>query len=183
MVELFGVVRDAAAGAAQSEGRTHDDGIADALGEVDGVFGALDNFGGNGRLADGAHGVFKGLSVLGHVDGVDVGAQKPHAVFVQKALFGQLHGQIEAGLAAQGGKNAVGLFFDDDPLDDIQGQRFDVDFVGHGLVGHDGGGIGIDEHHIEPRRAQGLAGLGAGVIKFRRLSDDDGAGADDEYFF
>ena len=34
-----------------------------------------------------------------------------------------------------------------------------------------------------PSDLQGAAGLGAGIVKLRRLADDDGAGADDQHLF
>ena len=54
--------------------------------------------------------------------------------------------------------------------------------VGDALVGHDGGGVGIDQHGFDAFLAEGFAGLGAGVVKFGGLADDDGAGAYDQYF-
>ena len=54
--------------------------------------------------------------------------------------------------------------------------------VGDALVGHDGGGVGIDQHGFDAFLAEGFAGLGAGVVKFGGLTDDDGAGAYDQYF-
>ena len=53
--------------------------------------------------------------------------------------------------------------------------------VGHGLICHDGGGVGVDEDDLNPLLLEGAAGLGAGVVKLGRLTDDDGAGADDQY--
>ena len=47
-------------------------------------------------------------------------------------------------------------------------------------IGHDGGGIGIDQHHPVAFLAQRLAGLGAGIVEFAGLADDDGSRADDQ---
>ena len=47
-------------------------------------------------------------------------------------------------------------------------------------VGHDGGRIEIDEDDAEAFLLEGFAGLGAGIIKFAGLADDDRAGADNE---
>ena len=64
----------------------------------------------------------------------------------------------------------------------VQGQRFDIDVVGHGVVGHDGGGVGVDQDDLQALLLQRAAGLGARVVKFGGLTDDDRAGADDHDF-
>ena len=56
-------------------------------------------------------------------------------------------------------------------------QRLDIHVVGDVLVGHDGGGVGVDQHHLHALLLQGAAGLGAGVVELGGLADDDGAGA------
>ena len=50
------------------------------------------------------------------------------------------------------------------------------------LVGHDGGRVGVDEHDIDAFIAQHAAGLGAGVVKLGRLTNDNRTGADHEHF-
>ena len=44
-----------------------------------------------------------------------------------------------------------------------------MDFFGHGLFRHHGGGVGIDQHHLQVFFFQRPAGLGAGVVEFRRM--------------
>ena len=68
------------------------------------------------------------------------------------------------------------------PLDHLDGQRLDVDDVGHAVVGHDRGRIGVDQDRLDALLAQRAAGLGAGVVELGRLADDDRAGADDQHF-
>lgn len=62
----------------------------------------------------------------------------------------------------------------------MQVDRLDVGAIGDGRVGHDGGGVAVEEHNAEAVGAEGLAGLCAGVIELAGLTDNDGAGADDE---
>ena len=76
-----------------------------------------------------------------------------------------------------------GLFLLDDALDGGQVQGLDIDFIRHGLVGHNGGGVGVDQHDLDAILPQGAAGLGAGVVEFRGLADDNGARADNQYLF
>ncbi len=68
----------------------------------------------------------------------------------------------------------------DDLLHRLPGDRLDVGGVGHHRIGHDGRWIGVDQNDPEAFLAQGLAGLGAGIVEFAGLADDDGACADDQ---
>ena len=68
----------------------------------------------------------------------------------------------------------------DDPLDELRRDRLDIGGVGHLRVGHDGGGVRIDQDDPVAFRLQRLAGLNPGIVELARLADDDRAGADDE---
>ena len=57
----------------------------------------------------------------------------------------------------------------------VAGQRLDVGAVGHLRIGHDGGRIGVGQHHLVAFRLERLAGLRAGVVELGRLADDDRA--------
>ena len=173
----------AAAGAAHRESRAHNDRVADGGGVFDGVLQLLDDLGRHDGLVQLFHRVLEQLAVLGAVDGVGAAGQQAHAAAAQKTGAGQLHRKVEAHLAAEVGQDGVGLFFFDDALDNGGGQRFDVDMVGNIGVGHDGGGVGVDEHRLDALAFQRAAGLRAGVVELRRLADDDGAGADDHDLF
>ena len=180
-LQLLGVVGRAAAGAAQSESWPDDDRIADPLRHRQSALHGLRDVGGDDRLADLRHGLLEELPVLRPGDDRRVGAQQPDALGLQEALLVQLHGQGQARLAPQARQDGVGLLLPDDALDGLHRQGLQVDLIRHGLVRHDGGGVGVAQHHIDPRLLQDAAGLGAGVVELRRLADDDGAGADDQY--
>ena len=104
-------------------------------------------------------------------------------VGLEKALPVQLHRQRQARLAAQPRQHAVGLFLFDDVLHGLDRQRLQVDLVRQRLVGHDRGGVRVHQHHVYAGLLQHPAGLGPGVVKLRRLPDDDGAGADHQNLF
>ncbi len=176
--ELLLVVGDAAARAAQGIGGPDDDRIADAPGGRQGGGQVLRDFGGDAGLADGLHGVPELLAVLRPLDGLDGGAQQTDAVLAQGAIPGQLHRERQPGLAAEPRQQAVRPFLFDDAADGFGVQGLQVDFVRQVLVGHDGGGVGIDQHRVDALRPQHPAGLGAGIVKFGRLADYDRAGAD-----
>ena len=181
--ELLFAVGHAAAGAAKGKGRADDHRVADAVSHRQSILQRFGNVRGDGGLADGGHGVLKELAILGLVDGLGVGAQEAHAVSLQEALLAQLHGDGEPHLAAEPGEHAVGLLLFDDALDGLGREGLQVDLVGQGAVGHDGGGVGVDQHHVQSGVLQDTAGLGAGIVKLGGLADDDGTRADDQYLF
>ena len=173
----------AAAGAAQRKGRADDHRVADAVGHRQRVLHRFGNVRGNHRLADLRHGFLEKFPVLGTGNGFRIRSQQTDALLGKKSLLIQLHGQRQAGLAAQPCQNGVGLLLFDDPLDGFRGQRLQIDLVRHGLIGHDGGGVGVAQHHVHAGFLQNAAGLRAGIVELGGLSDDNGAGADDENFF
>ena len=105
---------DAAAGAAERE-RGADDrrqpdggerlvrgGVARRLGR------ALDDEARRIRLADPVEQVAEGLAVLGHPDRLERRAEQPDRVAVEDAGVGHRGGQVQRGLAAEPGQQAVG---------------------------------------------------------------------------
>ena len=188
--QLFAVVGDAAAGAAEGEAGADEDGEAELAGEVEAVAQVVDQRGARHVEADADHGVFEEEAVFGLLDGFELGADELDVVAVEDAGVGEIDGEVEGGLAADGGQEGelagggIGgehFGFDaDDLLDVLAGERLDVGAVGQLGVGHDGGGVGVDEDDLVALLLEGLAGLGAGVVELGGLADDDGAGADDE---
>jgi hypothetical protein len=116
------------------------------------------------------------------LDSIELRANQFDAVFIENAGFGELDGEVQAGLAADGRKEGVGSLRCDDCFEIFLRERLDVGAVGDFGIGHDRRGIGIDEDDFVALAAQGLAGLRAGIIEFAGLADDDGAGADDHDF-
>ena len=171
-----------AAGAAQGVGRPQDDGIAQVPRRGQDLFHGVAGAAFQHRLADFPHEFPEEVPVLCAADGLQGRAQEPDVVLFQHAGLGQGHGQVEAGLAAQGGEQAVGPFPRDDVLQHLHGEGFHVDHIRDGLIGHDGGGVGIHQDDFHAFLTQGPAGLGAGVIKLRGLPDDNGSGTNDQDF-
>ena len=181
-LELLLGVGDAAARSAQGVGRPDHQGEA-GFGLVrlrfrHGGHGAI----GRHRLADVSEKLPEKVPVFRFADGFQRGAQQPNLITIQHAGVGQVHGQVQAGLPAQGGQDSVGPLRGDNAFQHRNGERFDVHPVGDIPVGHNGGRIGVDQHHRDALFAEGLARLGAGVVELGGLADDDGAGADDEDF-
>ena len=90
---------------------------------------------------------------------------------------------MSACLAAYGGQYRVRTFARDDRLEILQRQRLNVSAMGELGVGHDGGGIRVHQHHFVSFGTQRFASLGARIVEFAGLADDDGAGADNQDFF
>ncbi len=178
--EFLHVVGDAGAGAAEGEGGADDAGEAGDFDDFAGLGHGVGEAGVGDLQADGFHDLFEEFAVFAAVDGLAGGADHLDAEAVEDAGVGEGNGDVEAGLAAEGGEEGVGAFSFDDFGDGLGGDRFDIGAVGHFGVGHDGGGVGVDEDDAVAFLLEGLAGLGAGVVEFAALSDDDGAGADDE---
>ncbi len=177
---------DAATGSAHRESRPDDRRQADLREcRVGGgvallVRLAFDDVAGRIRLADSVEEVAEQLAVLGHLDRLERRADQPDVVLVQDAGLSQGHGQVEPGLAAQAGEEPLRPLFGDDSLDGLDGERLEVDGIGHFRVGHDRGRIGVDQdrpHALGPQRP---AGLCARVVELGRLPDDHGATADDQ---
>jgi len=182
ILQVLQVVSDAAAGAPQGEAGADDDRVADGRGRDHGFVQGADNGAPGHPQADLGHGVPEQFPVFSFFDDLGVGADHLHPQPLQDTGFGYGDGAVETGLAAQGGEQRVGALPLDDLADHLRGDGLDVGAVGHLRVGHDGGGVGVDEDHLKALFPEGLAGLGAGIVEFAGLGDDDGPGADDEYF-
>ena len=181
--QLLRCIGHSAPSASKSEGRTDDHGIADCFPNLQRPFYIMGNVGGNHRLTDLGHRFLEQLPVLGLINGVGIGAEQCDPVLFKKALVRQLHGNGQTRLPPKPCKKAVRLFLFDNSFHRFLGQRLQIDLIGQGAVGHDRCRVGIDQHHIDSGLLQNTAGLCARIVKFCRLSDHNGTGADDHYFF
>ena len=101
----------------------------------------------------------------------------------QKALFCKLHGKRQPRLSAQSGQKTVRLFFFNDPLYSIERQRFNIDFISHSAVGHNGRRVGVYQHNLKTLFLKCAAGLCACIVKFNGLADYNRTGTDNQYLF
>jgi len=132
------------------------------------------------RLFDLAHERTELLAVFGLSNRGKRSAQELDVVLLQDSRVAKLGGQIQASLSAKRRKESVGLFSVDDALTEVDVEGFDVESVGHSRVGHDGGGVGVDQDNFMTLFLEALAGLSSRIIELRRLTDDDGTGADNK---
>ena len=178
---LLRVVGDAATAATEGEGRA-DDARKAADGGTHGV--RLLQAGGNARganlHADALHRLFEQQAVFRFLNRLQIGADQLDAVALQRAVLRQSDGEIEGGLAPHGGQQGVGALLFDHPGHHLGGERLHVGAIGHVRIGHDRGGVGIHQHHLESVGAERFAGLSSGVIKLAGLSDHNRAGSQEQ---
>ena len=178
--ELGLVVGDAAAGAAEREGRPDDGRQADVIERLKRGRQGLDVVRARRLQADAMHRLAKPLAVLGLVDGIRGGADHLDVELGQHAHLAQRQRAIEGGLPAHGRQQRVRAFLLDDLGDDLGGDRLDIGRIGEVGVGHDRGRVRIHQHDPITLRLQGLAGLRARIVELAGLADHDRAGADDQ---
>jgi len=133
------------------------------------------------------HRLAEQLAVFRLVDRRGRGADQLDLVLLQNAALAQAEGGVECGLPAhrrQQGEDFSGRNVDalalDDLLQELRRDRFDIGGVRQSRVGHDRGRVGIHQDDAVALGAQRLAGLGARIVEFASLTDDDGSGADDQ---
>src|SRR5208282_6072393 len=112
--EFLAVVSDTAAGAAEGEGGTDNDGVAEGVGDQLRGSRVADDFRARNVQPDAAAGVFELQAVFRNLDGAEGGADEFYTVAVEDAGFGEFDGEIQAGLAADGGEKSVRAFGLDD---------------------------------------------------------------------
>ena len=181
--QLFAVIGDAAAGAAQGKSGPDDERETADLGcDALGIGGRAGDPRAGHVQSDPDHCFLEELTIFALGDGERAGADQLHVVPNERAVAVQLHGGIERGLAAHRGQDRVRFFPFQNRLDDSGVDRLDVSAIGEFRIGHDRGRVGIDEHDLVAFLAQRLAGLHPGIIKLAALPDNDWARADEEDF-
>jgi hypothetical protein len=130
--------------------------------------------------AGGPHGVAEHLAVLGAPDRLDVGTDQLHAVALEHARGGQLDGQVERRLPAEGRQQRVGALGRDHGLDRLPVEGLHVGAVGDRGVGHDRGRVRVDQHHPVALGGQRARALGARVVELAGLADHDRPAAEDQ---
>ena len=121
------------------------------------------------------------LSILGLVYRLAARPDEFDFVGVQHSLTYQVERAVEPGLAAHRRQQRVRTLLRDDSGDHLPVHRLDVRGIGKPGIGHDGGRIGVHQHHPEAFFGERLARLHSGVVELAGLADDDRPGPDDQY--
>ena len=169
---------DPAPGPPQGAGRSDNQRQAQGLAYGVGFLKRVDTAAPGQIQPDALHGRLEQIAIFGFLDGRQLGPDEFHAVAVENAGFGQVNGQIQTGLAANGRQQGVRTFPFNNFFKDGPGQRFDIGPVRKIRVGHNRGRIRVDQNDAVALLFERLAGLGARVIEFARLANHNGAGAD-----
>ncbi len=104
--QLLAVVGDAAARAAEREAGTDEHRETELAGVVEAVAKIVDERGTRDFEADANHRVLEEQTVFGLLDGFELGADQLDVVAVENAGVGQIDGEVEGGLAADGGQQS-----------------------------------------------------------------------------
>ena len=179
LLQILHVVGHAAARASQRKRRAHNKWKRQHIAQTAHVVHRAGNAAGGYAQADVLHGLTEKLTAFGLFDDIRPRADEFHAAFLQHAKAGKPQGRVQRRLAAQRGQQGVRAFLADNGRERFGFDRLHIGGVGHMRISHDGGGIGVDQHHLVAFLFQGLDGLGAGIVEFAALPDDDGPGPDD----
>ena len=174
-IELVTVVSDRRTAAAHRKARPDYAGAADIIQHPARVVDRADCLAATDGKPDLGHRLLELLAAFRFGDRDGIGPDHLAVVFLQHALFIQLHREIQRRLATQRRQQRIGPLFLDDLRHDLPFQRLDVGPVGHVRIGHDRRGIRIHQDDFVALLAQRLAGLRAGVVKLAGLADDDRA--------
>src|SRR6185503_11337457 len=180
VLEFLRRIGEVPAAASESARSANDDGKAQSLLNAHGIAHAACIAAARQVEADAAHCLFEQIAVFGFFYRFDLGADHFDAIALEYALFGEIDGEVERRLSAEGRQNRVGPFLGDYFFDDVGRDRFDVGARGELRIGHDRRGIGVDENDPITLFFEGLQRLGAGVVELASLPDDDRARADEK---
>ena len=126
------------------------------------------------------HRVLELEAVFGLVNRLGRSANQLHLVFIKHAVVPQIERAVERGLPAHSRQDRIRALFGDDFFHRLPGDGLDVGDIGRVRVGHDGGGVAVDQDDFVALLAQSLAGLHARIVKLARLPNDDGPSPDDQ---
>ena len=167
-------------GAPEGEARPDDGGKADRVEGGARLRLAVDGHPAGAFEADAFHCVAELLAVLRLVDRLEGRPDELRAEALQHPGGRERARRVERGLAAHGGKQGIGALALDHARHHLRRDRFHVGRVREPRIGHDRRRVGVHQDHPEALVLERLDGLGAGIVELAGLSDDDGAGPDDQ---
>ena len=159
VAQFFFIVGKAAAGAAECIRRSDNQRVTLPVTESDCFLNAVNDDTLRNRLMDFLHQGPEHLPVFSLVDGLQIGAEDLHPEFIQDPVIVQIDDQVQAGLPAQRSKDGVRTFLENNPFGGFKRQRFDIDPVRNGRIGHNRGRIGVDQDNFVALLTQSCTGL------------------------
>src|SRR5215216_3926557 len=145
--------------AAQGEAGPDDKWEADICCQFLGFGEAADRAAGGYVQADSSHGLGEELAVFGFTDRRDGRSEELDACLVEDALLVEFDGEVESGLASQGGEQRVGALAAQYLGDSFGRQGLDVGCVRDLRVGHYGRRVSVSEAYPITLPSHGLGSL------------------------
>ncbi len=99
-------------------------------------------------FTDTLHGLLEEFTVLSVLNGLERRAQQFYAELLEDAHLSKLAGDIKAGLATYACNDTIGSLFFNDLSHGPGVKRFYIDSICHFRICHNGGRVGVDEHHL-----------------------------------
>ena len=181
-IQLFFVVAESGAETAERVGGTEDDGIAETCGSIACLLDGFASLAADGFDTDFVEFFHEEFTVFGVHDGLNGRAEHLKSVFFKHSVSEEFHAAVQRGLSAEGKHDALRFFLFNDTLDEIGGDRKEVDVVSHSFGGLHGGDVGIDEDGFDAFFLESLEGLGTGIVKLSCLANFQSAGTKQQNF-
>ena len=176
--EVIYLLGDAGTRSPEDEARADNDRPTNLFGDHESLIGRMREARLGNREADVGHRGLEEFAILGGVDGLGPRADDLDTQSLGHAAANEFHGEIERGLAAQGGQQRVGALTLENVSQHVGVERFDVGDVGGSRIGHNRRRIRVHENDLEAIVAQHLTGLGPGVIELTGLTNHERARTD-----
>ena len=172
-LQLVNVVDHTAAGAAHCISRTENYRIFELFSYLYSLVNAVSYLASGHTDAELTHSVFELDTVLTTLDSIHLYTNDLNAVLFKYTGLIQLRAEVESGLSAEVRQECVRTLLVDYLGKSVKIQRLDVCDISNIGVRHDSCGVRIHENNLISQLTEGLAGLGAGIVEFAGLSDDD----------
>ena len=112
-------------------------------------------------------------AVFGNTNGFAFSANHLDSAFGKHSRIIECQREIQGSLPADSWQQRVWSFLANDGADGFDGEWFDVSNVCRFRVGHDRGGIGVDQYNFIAFLTQSLARLRSGIVKLAGLSNNN----------
>ena len=181
--QFFYVINQTAAGTTHSISRAQNNRIAQFIGNCQSFIYRIGNLASCHFDPQTVHCFLEFDTVFTAFNGVHLHTNDLYIIFFQNACFCQFRTQIQTGLTPQIGKQSIRSFLCNNLFQSIYIQRFDISHICNFRVCHDGCRVGIYQNDFITEITQSFACLSAGIVKFTGLTNDNGTGTDNQYFF
>ena len=182
-IKFFFVSCNTAASTTQSISRSDDKWEANFISKFLSCTNCLNDCTFRNRLIDFLHCFFEKFAVFCPFDTFNLSAKKLDIVFCQNTFFIKVHSKVQSNLSAQRSQERIRTFFSDNTFQKFAIQRFNINTVSNINICHNCCRIAVNKHYFKIFFFESTTCLRTCIVKLCRLSNDNRAGADYEYFF